>query len=83
MVEPKIQPIIDMINGVLEDTSVPKNIRAVLSNAKMRLQSSEDMIVKVSAAIYIIEPISEDVNIPSYARTQIWGIMSALESIKH
>lgn len=81
--EEKIQQIIDMINMVLEDTSVPKNIRTALSNAKMRLQSNDDLIVKVSSAIYMIEPVSEDVNLPSYARTQIWSIISALESIKH
>jgi len=80
--EPKIQPIIEMINSVLEDSSVPKNIRAVLANAKNRLLANEDVTLKVSAAIYLIEPVSEDVNMPAYARTQIWGIMSALESIK-
>lgn len=79
----KIQAIIDMIDNVLEDTSVPKNIRKALADAKVRLRGSEETIVKVSAAIYFIEPVSEDVNMPAHARTQVWSIISALEAIKH
>lgn len=81
--EAKIQDIKQMIDSVLEDTSVPKNIRKALSDAKGRLNGTEEPIVKVSAAIYLIEPVSEDVNMPAHARTQIWAIISALESIKH
>ncbi|MDD5337057.1 MAG: UPF0147 family protein [Candidatus ainarchaeum sp.] len=81
--EPKVQAVVELINTVLEDSSIPKNIRAVLANAKSRLMTSEEITLKVSAAIYMIEPISEDVNMPSYARTQVWSILSALESIKH
>ncbi|VVB98363.1 Uncharacterised protein [uncultured archaeon] len=80
--EQKIKAIIEMIDSVLEDTSVPKNIRKALSDAKGRLNGTDDAIVKVSAAIYLIEPVSEDVNMPAHARTQIWAIMSSLESIK-
>lgn len=79
----KIQAIINMIDNVLEDTSVPKNIRKALAEAKVRLRGSEEVIVQVSAAIYLIEPVSEDVNMPAHARTQVWSIVSALEAIKH
>ncbi len=81
--EQKVKAIIEMIDSVLEDTSVPKNIRKALSDAKGRLNGSEEVIVKVSAAIYLIEPVSEDVKMPALARCQIWAIISALESIKH
>ncbi len=81
--EQKIKAVIEMLDAVLEDSSVPKNIRKALSDAKARLNTNDDVIVKVSAAIYLIEPISEDVNMPAHARTQIWAIISSLESIKH
>ncbi len=81
--ESKIQPVIEMIDAVLEDSSVPKNIRKALADAKMRLRGNEDVIVRVGAAIYLIEPVSEDVNMPAHARTQIWAIISALEAVKH
>ncbi len=76
-----IKDISDMVDTLVNDTTIPKNIRKALSEAKGRLDSSDDKGVKVSAAIYLIESISDDINMPAHARTQIWAIMSALESL--
>ena len=81
-VEKDIQHIHKMIDEVLADTTVPKNIRRALSEAKERLEGEEELTVKVSAAIYLIESVSDDINMPLHARTQVWAIMSALESVK-
>ncbi|MCX8194876.1 MAG: UPF0147 family protein [Candidatus Micrarchaeota archaeon] len=82
MVEKKVAEVIELIDNVAEDTSVPKNIRRALSEAKERLKGQDELSTRVSAAIYAIEAISEDINMPMHARTQIWAILSALESIK-
>lgn len=78
----KLGEIVELIDGVIADSSVPKNIRRALTEAKDRLQSEDELTVKVSAAIYSIESVSEDVNMPAHARMQIWSIMSALEGMK-
>jgi len=78
----KLSRIADMLADLAEDTSIPKNIRKALSDARDRLRSNDEDGVKVSAAIYLIESISDDINMPSHARTQIWGIMGELESTK-
>jgi uncharacterized protein len=70
-----------MLDNLVNDTSIPKNIRRALSEAKSRLDSVEDKSVKISAAIYVIESIAEDINMPAHARTQVWAIMSALETL--
>ncbi len=70
------------MDEVLEDSSVPKNIRKAVGDAKQRLQSDDDLVVKVSSAIYSIESITEDVNMPPHARMQIWSIISELEALK-
>lgn len=70
-----------MVGDLLDDTAIPKNIRRALSEAKVRLDGSDEDNVKISAAIYIIESITEDINMPPHARTQIWAIISALESL--
>ncbi|MEM2138508.1 MAG: UPF0147 family protein [Candidatus Anstonellaceae archaeon] len=80
--EKPVADIIGLIDMVGEDTSVPKNIRRALSEAKERLKGQDELSTRVSAAIYAIEGISEDINMPMHARTQIWAILSALESIK-
>ncbi len=78
----KLASIIKMIENVASDQSVPRNIRKTLADAKERLLSKEEISIKASAAIYLIESISDDVNMPSHARTQIWAIVGALESLK-
>lgn len=76
-----IPQISSMLEDLVNDTSIPKNIRRALTEAKTRLDGNEEKTVKISAAIYVIESITEDINMPPHARTQIWGIMSALEAL--
>lgn len=76
-----IKEISAMVDNLVNDTTIPKNIRKALSEAKTRLDGGDERNVKVSAAIYLIESVSDDINMPPHARTQIWAIMSALESL--
>lgn len=76
-----IKEISTMVGEMVNDNSIPKNIRRALSEAKRRLDTEEENNVKISAAIYVIESITEDINMPPHARTQIWAIISALESL--
>ncbi len=76
-----VKQISDMLGDLVNDPTIPKNIRRALGEAKTRLDGDEEIGVKVSAAIYVIESITEDINMPSHARTQIWAIMSGLESL--
>jgi len=82
MLEQKVIEIIELIDNVGADTSVPKNIRRALSEAKERLKGTDELSTRVSSAVYLIEAVSEDINMPMHARTQIWAILSALESTK-
>lgn len=77
-----IEQIISLMESVIDDTSVPKNIRKSVSDAKAKLQTDEEVIVRASGAVYALNEVSEDINMPIHARTQIWTILSALESIK-
>ncbi len=74
--------VIELMGGIANDSTVPKNIRKALSNASQKMRSDEELTVRVSSAIYEVEAISEDVNMPTHARMQIWSILSALESLK-
>lgn len=78
----KVDEVVELIDNVSTDTSVPKNIRRALTEARDRLRGQDELSTRVSAAIYSIEAVSEDINMPMHARTQIWAILSALESIK-
>lgn len=78
----KMQDIIEMLEIVTGDTSVPKNIRKALTEARDKLRGNDELSVKISSAVYSLDSVSEDINMPMHARTQIWTILSALEAIK-
>jgi len=82
MHEEKIAQIISLMEMMLEDSSIPKNIKRAVESARKNLQEEGDAVVRAGGAIYNIEEVSEDINLPQHARTQIWQILSALENIK-
>ena len=74
-----INRLLDEIN---EDRTVPRNIRALIQEAKSDLGDTEkDMTVRISSAISLLDSVSNDPNIPIYTRTQVWSIVSMLESM--
>jgi uncharacterized protein (UPF0147 family) len=82
MTEQKIKEIIELMEMLMEDTSVPKNIRKVVQESRDCLKTQDEVSTRVSSAVQSIVQISEDINMPMHARTQVWTILSALESIK-
>ncbi|MFP3279034.1 MAG: UPF0147 family protein [Candidatus Micrarchaeota archaeon] len=81
--ESTIQQIKQQIDLLLNDNSVPRNVKSALDEAKSALDKEEgSYAVKASAATYKIDEVSNDINLPPYARTVIWNILSLLESIK-
>lgn len=80
--EEKIQEIIAMLDFLIEDLSIPKNVRKAIEKAKLQLLSDQDLVVRATSAIYAIEEIADDTNMPIHARTHVWKIISSLESLK-
>ncbi|MBI3190788.1 UPF0147 family protein [archaeon] len=73
----EINRLLDEIN---EDRTVPRNVRNMVEEAKNHLNNEkEDMAVRISSAISVLDEVSNDTNIPIYTRTQIWNIVSMLE----
>lgn len=77
-----IDSIKKQMDFLLNDTSVPKNVKSAIKEARENLSKGDDYVVKVSSAIYSMDSISNDINLPAQARTAVWSILSALESIK-
>jgi uncharacterized protein (UPF0147 family) len=77
-----IAQIKQQIEMLLNDNSVPRNVKSALDEAKKALDNSESYAVRASSATYKIDEISNDINLPPYARTVIWNLLSLLESIK-
>lgn len=77
-----IPEIIKTIKEICADRSVPRNVRSVLEEIQdLLLDSHKDIAVRVNSASQMIEDISLDPNIGSFARTKIWELSSILESL--
>jgi len=76
-------PILEQLDQLAEDTSVPRNIRRGAKDSKERLLSdAEAQDIRVSGALTILDDLANDPNIPLHGRTLIWSIISQLESVR-
>lgn len=78
----KLAQAITILQRIVEDTGVPRNIRRAASEAIKVLQSSTySNAVRASNAISILEECTQDPNMPLFARTAIWQAISILEQV--
>lgn len=79
----QMQDVIQLLCQIEEDHSVPKNIRCRIKTAIDVLSEEKTQVgVRASKAIEELEAASDETNLPIYTRTQIWQVVSLLESTK-
>ncbi len=74
------EEIIEILQDILEDRGVPKNIRAKVEEALGKVR--ENTITSFSEAMYLLDDVSNDVNMPEHTRTDIWQAISLVEETK-
>ncbi|MGQ0535131.1 MAG: UPF0147 family protein [Methanobacteriota archaeon] len=78
----RLTQMIAVMDQLIDDTSVPRNIRRGADNAKkLLLNNKEALDVRVASAVSILDELANDPNIPLHGRTLIWNIISGLETI--
>lgn len=79
-----MQNVVDLLCQIENDFSVPRNIRVRIRNAINVLEddSGKSSLVKADKAIEELDFVTDDSNLPTYTRTQIWHILSLLETNK-
>ncbi len=79
-----LKSVIELLSQIEEDHSVPKNIRFRIKTAIDALSEDDGKLlgVKTSKALEELEAASDETNLPTYTRTQIWQVVSILESTK-
>ncbi len=76
------QEILDMMESLAEDTSLPRNIRRGITNARDILTKKDQALdVRIASAIFALDEIANDPNIPVHGRTMVYMIMSKLETL--
>lgn len=72
--------ITTIMEDILNDRAVPRNIRAKIEEALSK--TKQNTATSLSEAIYLLDDISNDVNMPDHTRTDIWQLISLLEEAK-
>ena len=80
-IENRIEEIIDVLEELLSDTSVPKNVKTKLQNTIEVLKEDAEPSIRVNKALNELDEVADDTNLQSYTRTQIWNIVSLLEKL--
>jgi len=70
-----------LLNSFIFKKIIFPSLRNAVSKAKEEIEKEIDE-VKLASAVHILDEISNDPNMPLYARTQIWNIVSQLEEIR-
>jgi uncharacterized protein (UPF0147 family) len=74
---------IDTLNQIVASSSTPKTIKKSISDLIIDLKSEEFALsVRAANTISLLDDVTQDPNLPSYVRTQLWQAVSKLESIR-
>jgi uncharacterized protein len=77
-----LAPILESITQLVDDASVPRNIRRGAQAARDELNKPRSPLdVRVASAVYVLDDLANDPNLPMHGRTAIWSIISSLESL--
>ncbi|PIO00247.1 hypothetical protein COT72_00900 [archaeon CG10_big_fil_rev_8_21_14_0_10_43_11] len=69
-----------ILKDILDDNTVPRNIKERLHEALRLLESKEDKDLIRDSVTQILDEVVSDPNLPLYTRTQIWSAVSLIES---
>lgn len=77
------EDIIQALTNLKEDEGVPKNVRSKIDTIIFDLKDGSELSMKISKSLHNLDEISEDLNLPSFIRTQIWNISSMFEKLNN
>jgi uncharacterized protein len=74
------EEVLAIMQDIISDRAVPRNIRAKLEEAISKVKQAN--VTTLSEAVYLLDDISNDVNMPDHTRTDIWRLISLIEGEK-
>ena len=81
--EERIVKSIAVLQSVADSNITPRNIRKIVKESTIMLQNKTlSQGVRAANAISMLDEVSQDPNMPSYARVTIWNAVSTLESVR-
>ncbi|MFC1648260.1 UPF0147 family protein [Nanoarchaeota archaeon] len=77
-----VQEVIGALELLSCDDGVPRSVCEKIDCLMKELKSDTEISLIVNRAISDLEEISDDVNIPAFVKTQIWGVLSMLAALE-
>lgn len=79
----KVKSLTEALDQLASDDSVPRNIRRGATEAKERLGRMKDALdMRLASAIFILEDLANDPNIPLHGRTSVLQLLAGLENTR-
>ena len=75
-----VEDVIEVLEELMDDNSVPRNVKGKIDLIIGALKEKSELSLRINKALDILDEITEDNNIDSYTRTQLYNIASILES---
>ncbi|MDE0089875.1 MAG: UPF0147 family protein [Thaumarchaeota archaeon] len=74
---------LETLTQIAESGTTPKTIKKSIMELITELNGTEySLSVRAANAISMLDDVTQDPNMPSYVRTQLWQAVSKLESIR-
>lgn len=74
---------IETLNQIATNHSTPKTTKKDIIDLITELNNEEySLSVRANNTISLLDDVTQDPNLPSYVRTQLWQAVSKLESIR-
>jgi len=78
----KLEEIAYILDQIIDDTSIPRNIRKGAKESKERLfDESQPLDLRSAGVISTLDELANDPNIPLHGRTLIYQVISRLETL--
>ena len=74
--------VIDLLNEVGEESSATKNLKIKISQIVSILKAEGDLSLKLNKASHELDELASNSDLDSYTRTQLLGIVGALETVE-
>jgi len=80
---PGVVRVLDALTQLADDALVPRNVRRGAQAAKDALSKPRAALdMRIASAVYVLDDLANDPNLPTHGRTAIWSIISSLESLQ-
>tara|TARA_Y100000310_G_C20443074_1_gene697034 strand:+ start:328 stop:561 length:234 start_codon:yes stop_codon:yes gene_type:complete len=77
-----MKELIEELLLIVDDDAMPRNVKEKIKVAIIALKAEDvEQNLRASQALQALDDLSENPNIPSYIRPQLWNVVSQLETI--